>query len=207
MSLLPVASSELSIPPLFGVSERIDRNLIGQIIVPARTAEFEIFEEGERIALIKDKDGAEYLVQLKRSSNQISAKLPVLEARHIETAEDLVGATKLKWKSHPSLESSITKPELIAQSWQGCFRFVEEDREAETQGLRDAQIGAIHAVSAHMMSGDSEPATVVLPTGTGKTETMLSLLIYRKITRLLVIVPSDALRTQLADKFLGLGCL
>jgi superfamily II DNA or RNA helicase len=50
-------------------------------------------------------------------------------------------------------------------------------------------------------------ATIVMPTGTGKTETMLSILVSMSCPRLLVVVPTDALRTQLAAKFLTLGLL
>ena len=50
-------------------------------------------------------------------------------------------------------------------------------------------------------------ATIVMPTGTGKTDTMLSILVTRPCERLLVVVPTDALRTQLTDKFLTLGVL
>jgi superfamily II DNA/RNA helicase len=46
-----------------------------------------------------------------------------------------------------------------------------------------------------------------MPTGTGKTETMLSILVSACCTKLLVVVPTDALRTQLAEKFLTLGVL
>ena len=46
-----------------------------------------------------------------------------------------------------------------------------------------------------------------MPTGTGKTETMLSLLVLTKCARLLVIVPTDALREQIANKFLTFGIL
>jgi Type III restriction enzyme, res subunit/Helicase conserved C-terminal domain len=46
-----------------------------------------------------------------------------------------------------------------------------------------------------------------MPTGTGKTETMLALLIAARIPRLLVLVPSDALRSQVASKFETLGVL
>jgi hypothetical protein len=40
----------------------------------------------------------------------------------------------------------------------------------------------------------------VLPTGTGKTETMLATQVYRRLDRSLVLVPSDALRRQIAKK-------
>ncbi|MGM2810359.1 DEAD/DEAH box helicase family protein, partial [Bacillus cereus group sp. Bce027] len=50
-------------------------------------------------------------------------------------------------------------------------------------------------------------ATIVLPTGTGKTETMLSVMIGAKVSKVLVIVPSDALREQISSKFISLGIL
>jgi superfamily II DNA or RNA helicase len=40
----------------------------------------------------------------------------------------------------------------------------------------------------------------VLPTGLGKTETMLAIRVYRRLDRSLVLVPSDALRRQIAKK-------
>ena len=43
--------------------------------------------------------------------------------------------------------------------------------------------------------------------GTGKTETMLALLVAAQPQRLLVLVPSDALREQIARKFERLGVL
>ena len=46
-----------------------------------------------------------------------------------------------------------------------------------------------------------------MPTGTGKTETMLSILIANQCNKLLVTVPSDALREQLYEKFVTLGVL
>ena len=52
----------------------------------------------------------------------------------------------------------------------------------------------------------AEPITVVMPTGTGKTETMLAACCHTP-GRTLVIVPSDALRVQIANKFATLGVL
>src|ERR1700692_1240842 len=59
----------------------------------------------------------------------------------------------------------------------------------------------------HAWTVSNSPATLVMPTGTGKTETMLSILVSMKCRKLLVIVPTDALRTQPAKKFLSLGVL
>ena len=46
-----------------------------------------------------------------------------------------------------------------------------------------------------------------MPTGTGKTETMLSILVSQECQKVMVIVPTDALRSQLFLKFLALGIL
>ena len=73
-------------------------------------------------------------------------------------------------------------------------------------GLRPLQLGAIHGVQSHW-TVNKDPATVVIPTGVGKTETMIALLVAERCDRLMVVVPTDALRTQLSDKFLSLGLL
>jgi superfamily II DNA or RNA helicase len=46
-----------------------------------------------------------------------------------------------------------------------------------------------------------------MPTGTGKTETMLALLVAAPLVRLLVVVPNDNLRSQISAKFMELGVL
>jgi reverse gyrase len=46
-----------------------------------------------------------------------------------------------------------------------------------------------------------------MPTGTGKTETMLALNARQRFDRLLVVVPTDALREQIAAKFETFGVL
>lgn len=89
------------------------------------------------------------------------------------------------------------------------FSFQEELREngnvIET-GLRPPQIGALHAALAHWKVTD-KPATIVMPTGTGKTETMLALTVCQKLDKILVVVPTDTLREQISNKFIGLGLL
>ena len=73
-------------------------------------------------------------------------------------------------------------------------------------GLRNAQLGAIHSLMAHW-SLSNEVATIVLPTGTGKTETMLVATLADKAKRTLVIVPSIELKNQIADKYATWGIL
>ena len=117
-----------------------------------------------------------------------------------------------EWRKHPLLTAEGAEPDYAARiaevlnSWTGAFSFVEEDPAHNVIGLRRPQIGGVHAAHMHWIVSDS-PATIVMPTGTGKTETMLSILVSMKCEKLLVIVPTDALRTQLAEKFLTLGVL
>nr|WP_143546935.1 DEAD/DEAH box helicase family protein [Rhodococcus sp. 06-418-1B] len=92
----------------------------------------------------------------------------------------------------------------MAASLHGRFRFVEDS--AIKPGLRRPQLGALHAILAYRSTEESEPITVVMPTGTGKTETMLAAYCHSP-ARTLVVVPSDALRNQIADKFATLGVL
>ena len=94
----------------------------------------------------------------------------------------------------------------VLDSWQGAFSYKSEDWDSKIKGLRPPQIGAVHATHAHWTVSD-KPAIIVMPTGTGKTETMLSILVSKQCEKLLVVVPTDALRTQIANKFLTLGIL
>jgi superfamily II DNA or RNA helicase len=72
--------------------------------------------------------------------------------------------------------------------------------------LRPAQVGATYALMSHW-SLSSDVATVVLPTGTGKTETMLVATLADKADRTLVIVPGLDLKQQIAGKFSTWGIL
>lgn len=76
----------------------------------------------------------------------------------------------------------------------------------EGNGLRSAQVGAVYALLSHW-SLSGEVATVVLPTGTGKTETMLATTIADNAKRVLVIVPSIELKHQIVEKFSTWGIL
>lgn len=97
----------------------------------------------------------------------------------------------------------------VLDSWKDQFHFLRERRQGATvlqKGLRPPQIGALHAVLSHW-TVSTEPATVVMPTGTGKTEAMVALLVAERLRRVLVVVPTDALRDQIAGTFLSLGIL
>lgn len=73
-------------------------------------------------------------------------------------------------------------------------------------GFRPGQLGALHAVLAHVSIHD-DPATVCLPTGYGKTSVMMALPLLLRPTRVLVVEPSDALRKQVSSHYRELSTL
>lgn len=74
------------------------------------------------------------------------------------------------------------------------------------QGFRAGQLGALHAVLAHVSVHD-DPAIVCLPTGYGKTSVMMALPLLMAPRRVLVVEPSDALRRQVSSHFRELSTL
>lgn len=94
----------------------------------------------------------------------------------------------------------------VLNSWKNDFFYKEEEPENNIPGLREPQLAAVHSIMGHLKL-PLKIATVVMPTGTGKTETMLSALVANRCPKLLVTVPSDSLREQVSDKFITLGLL
>lgn len=145
------------------------------------------------------------------------SRLIVTARRQVELPPEAHGAlstegTRLTWLRHENRDKLIANiardgwsmmARSRAMAWEGRFSFRAE---AEQPGLRPPQLGALHAIGSHW-SLYTTPATIVMPTGTGKTETMLSTLVAYSRRPMLVVVPSDALRSQTARKFLTLGLL
>lgn len=96
-------------------------------------------------------------------------------------------------------EGYASTADQVRSSWVNALRLSREVPSV-SKGFRNAQVGAIHAVLAHW-SVSEQPCTVVLPTGTGKTETMLGITIAEQAKLVVVIVPTQDLRVQLAGKF------
>lgn len=69
--------------------------------------------------------------------------------------------------------------------------------------LRPTQVGAAWAAAAHFMV-DSEPAQIVMPTGSGKTAVATLLPFLVGAGRVLVIAPGRFVRDQLRDEFVSL---
>lgn len=171
---------------------------VGPVLNNAQTVSvnpFVVESEGTKYLLTRDKDysddeGYQYVI--------LTSKKP--------TRRDLNnGKLKLKrWLKHPSFQTKT--PEEIVSSWTEKFRPIKENEAKGVKGLRPPQIGALYSILAHLENQD-EKAIVVMPTGTGKTETMLATLLASCCDRLLISVPSDSLRTQISEKFITLGLL
>jgi superfamily II DNA or RNA helicase len=149
------------------------------------------------------------IVYLKDSSTRGKCKagVPSLKAKKKFSLEDWSGDIQLSWEQFPE-QAFSTEPEEINNLWRHQFHFKEEDAQHGFPGLRKPQLGALHAIAGYFSTDlQVEPATVVLPTGTGKTETMLATMIYQRCEKILLIVPSDSLRSQISKKFIDLGYL
>lgn len=71
----------------------------------------------------------------------------------------------------------------------------------ENQGLRNAQIGAIHAISSYFTIENDSAAIVVMPTGSGKTAVLMMTPFILQSKKVLVVTPSRMVRGQIFDDF------
>lgn len=77
----------------------------------------------------------------------------------------------------------------------------------KSRGLRNAQLGAIQAISSFFTLNKKEAAIVITLTGSGKTAVlMLTPYLIRK-QRVLVVTPSKMVRGQIAEDFSELRTL
>jgi len=77
----------------------------------------------------------------------------------------------------------------------------------KTKGLRNAQIGAIHAVSSFFTVNRSKAAIVVMPTGSGKTAVLMMTPYVLLKEKVLVVTPSRMVRGQISEDFSSLNTL
>jgi len=196
----------VTLPEVRKKREKIGGNFVSQIIFPTTKVELNLLSENN--GYYKFKSNLEHPLDIIHISNSTRAKVGNDDCQLIPVdgigINQINNNTEFKWKRFPEIDFK----DKSLDDWIGKFKFIKEDAESNTPGLRRPQIGAIHAVSAYIYGDEEyEPITIVLPTGTGKTETMLSLFFYHAINRLLIIVPTNALRKQLSEKFITLGCL
>lgn len=179
------------------------KNVIYHLLEPSQTISLSEVEE-TRSYIVAIDSGIRYC--FTGNPNIIDADSQyVIQTDRTPTKQKLIEGTvkQKKWLRHPKMAEYT--PDEVLNSWANQFVFKEEVDE-EHPGLRKPQLGALHAVLGHFLA-PNDVATVVLPTGTGKTETMLSAMVAGKCKKLLITVPSSALRNQMFGKFKTLGVL
>jgi superfamily II DNA or RNA helicase len=204
----------ITFPGVLALDEERAKNSIRQLAERTLSAEG-VVEKFQRDRLegilFRAPDGVETVIapcarRIPDALQRVVQGIVPLDAEEIDLR-------RCPWIKHPILTVARARPfdyakELqgVLDSWVGAFSYAKEDPWRGIKGLRSPQIGAVHAVHAHW-AVSAGVATIVMPTGTGKTETMLSVLVSALCGKVLVIVPTDALRTQTSDKFLTLGVL
>lgn len=93
------------------------------------------------------------------------------------------------------------------ESWTAAdFQFVAENLEKKQPGFRKPQLAALHLALGSLVTFDSSNSTMnlIMPTGTGKTDTIFAILIGAAMERTLILVPSDSLREQMGARLMSL---
>lgn len=213
---------ELLLPPRYAVDGKVLDSKVRQIATPARRERLVLVEfnlmrtsgfegrlkSGEQLKIIAAKTATLLETDLLLLVPDISSQQAVIDA---------LKRGKGRWLDTSPIDIALIdaddlagRMEVITRSWRGAVRLKEAmpaTAEAPgSPGFRRPQIGALHAALAHATRSES-PATIVMPTGTGKTETMLALNAQQQFEKLLVVVPTDALREQIASKFETFGVL
>lgn len=188
----------MKLPPLWSDDYSIDANIARQLIVVG-SDDAEILVEGGKLVV---KVGKKKWNLLKSDEEFTGAGYALKMVDQFTSLGD-IDLENTMWIG----DKSSTNAKKVSASLDGSFELVQEDQGKGVEGLRTPQIGAIQTVLGQWTVKSKKPMTVVLPTGTGKTETMLALFASARPERLLVLVPSDALRIQLAQKFEDYGVL
>lgn len=170
---------------------RIGRNSVRQLLVREHD-DVQLNDNGDGALLVCSPYGSwpARRGSRVRPDEPLTANLPVLDS----------GNGPIHW--HGSREQC--PPEKVLASFDGAIGFTAHDR---PNSLRRPQIAALHSIVGYQSSGLTDPGIVIMPTGTGKTETMLAWLVAQRPAKVLVIVPSIALRDQIVSKFETLGIL
>lgn len=191
--------------PFLQKEKKIGKNVIKHLLFDGSEYKASNVEVGEHYIILTNSN-QETICIVQKSKNYPSNISKVLTSDKKPTIENIYDPSFLiTWLQYPTLNETF-EPEAVRNTWINVFSYKEENIEKGIFGLRKPQIAAIFNVLSHWRIGDGM-GTVVMPTGTGKTETMLSLLIVQQCKKLLVIVPTDPLREQISKKFITLGYL
>ena len=197
-------SRGLILPACFSTAVAVERNRARQLLVPEQPVALPDVNPGVEPMPIELASGERCLIT-RRKIQLPDAQRALLVPKNVPlgAGADLRVGDGIRWIG----DRAPSAPTTVRESLKDAFAFREDRPDEGVRGLRPPQIGAVHAVLGYWTTDPKEPATVVMPTATGKTETMVALFAEQRIERLLVIVPSDALRGQVAAKFERLGVL
>ncbi len=165
-----------------------------------------------RRIIVAANDGQQLVVELAAFTDAYDPPVTgAVRAKDAAADGDSLVLRDASFRSHAlALNEFATVRDTVNAAWIAGIHYSDEllnpDGSVQRPGLRLPQVGALHALASHW-TVRTEPALVVMPTGTGKTEVMIAATVGCRAPRLLVIVPTDALRLQTADKFLSYGLL
>lgn len=209
---------KIKLPPLDAKYHDERENTVSRRVLPPREIDVtpEAYDESRIKGFVIPNSEATEVEANNASILVIGPTRRVLPAHEriiqldVEPTEELLAdISDGEWLRHPQLDGAAgPAPDVpaVVSSWSTPFTYQEEDPNKGIKGLRSPQVGALHAIHSHWIVSE-DPATIVMPTGTGKTETMLATLVSKGCPKILVVVPTDALRSQIADKFRTLGIL
>ncbi len=207
------------LPAQWNIEGKVAGSLVRQLRIPTCEAQAQLARSGTARSPKSNlvlASGTSIALKVRRSPLPAGAPETIYTTDIEAFSAGRSDPAEARWLSPASHRPDRMSPEEAQEareaalaSWEHRFEFKEErrigDRTVAT-GLRPPQVGALYGILAHWKVS-SAPATVVMPTGTGKTETMLALLTRESLGRLLVIVPTNYLREQIGDKFVTLGLL
>lgn len=213
--LTGVATVEL--PQRFTVNAHIDGINVRQLASPREqvAANVESYRSRGttfRRALIKIDSARQIVLELGGSAGTYGSPITgVIKARDAKIEGSLLKIEDGQYRmASMQLSDFRAYRDEVHASWSSGIRYrpelLNDDDTVKQLGLRRPQIGALHAIAAHWTLSQDK-VIIVMPTGTGKTEVMIASCIAAATRRLLIIVPTDALRQQTADKFLTYGLL
>lgn len=200
------------LPRVYSFRTFINKNSIRQLGAPEREVEASVVkystDGAHGFEITVDFESTRILVLNKEPNGGSTLNAAILRLASCEPADGVFDARNGIWLKHPHIGAPevthVQRRRSAIESWRNAFSYYRADETEKFIGLRKPQEGALHAIHAHWSIQDGV-ASVVMPTGTGKTETMLAALVSAQCERVLVVVPTDALRAQISEKFLTLG--
>ena len=132
--------------------------------------ELEECEDGYLVKNILDKD-----VLITNQNKRFNTYKYVLRYKQDELNEE----TELKWYRFRQDEDLVRIKELYEENYKIKKEIIDNDKIIKI-GLRTPQVGAIHAILSNITNPKYKEGIVVMPTGTGKTEVMLTTFLVMK---------------------------